>query len=685
MACVCVLLLSKFSFGSEQQPIDLIVVIDTSASMHHSYSTVREYMIGPILQKFLRIGDTFHLISFSSAPRTEIFRRIEGLGDVETIIARMLFMYPLDPFSDVIAALDYVSRYPSDLPDIRPKTVVFISDGEHYPPPTSPFAHLGLKDVQARLIEVSTRLSGHGWTFHFLRVPFEGDPLPKLSMNSKTPISEAPVKTKSDKENSTKTAKTSSKLKQPPPNPEEIRPMTVYRQEPPADTTLITKIGSEEEKKNSTDSTESVDVTDAVSQLLSVPVTTWDPKDSTLAATLIGSVSAAFPQDIGKTSRSISIPLKLKNPSSESIYLETKEILVDGIDKMLHKTFATLKPRSEATLKLAVELPTTQVLGPTTLHIEPVFAAPVRISPESGTIAAEIIDVPLSQFLKASLPIFLFVLGLIAALFLIFLGFIFLRRIAIPRSIAAGSVYVPLPLSFTRRHSAPEVSTHAPVVLQEEEVATLQREKDSAILDDYIAKQSTKTVQTTETQASRASTGFTPLPSMGNSQGEKIRKETDSDISLKQKGTNKTVRLNKENLVKSTQLHYEKTIKEHNNRIMLSLFVEDQNTAIGKRNIHLIRPGRTLSVGGGRSDFLIFLVPLPAKIAELYFDGETCTFIPHKAEFFPDIKNSFVENCIDKTIHIISSKGYGMHIRFERFKDPLISLNTFLHSIHPPQ
>jgi hypothetical protein len=118
---------------------------------------------------------------------------------------------------------------------------------------------------------------------------------------------------------------------------------------------------------------------------------------------------------------------------------------------------------------------------------------------------------------------------------------------------------------------------------------------------------------------------------------------------------------------------------------MLSLFVEDQNTNIGRRNIHVAKAGAHFSVGGGKSDFLIFLVPLPPGIAEVQFDGRQCTFIPRKAQYFPDIGAQTVPNCVGKTIRVISDKNYELHIRIERYEDPLLALNRLLHSVDLPE
>jgi hypothetical protein len=117
---------------------------------------------------------------------------------------------------------------------------------------------------------------------------------------------------------------------------------------------------------------------------------------------------------------------------------------------------------------------------------------------------------------------------------------------------------------------------------------------------------------------------------------------------------------------------------------MLNLFVEDQNTAIGKRNIHAVKQGYSFTVGGGKSDFLIFLVPIPPHIGEIRCDGANCTFIPRKPKYFPDIGSQQVPDCIGKIIRVVSDKNYELHFRMERYEDPLRALNRLLHSVNVP-
>jgi hypothetical protein len=118
--------------------------------------------------------------------------------------------------------------------------------------------------------------------------------------------------------------------------------------------------------------------------------------------------------------------------------------------------------------------------------------------------------------------------------------------------------------------------------------------------------------------------------------------------------------------------------------LMLSLFVEDQNTAIGRRNIHAARSGSTFTLGGGKSDFLVFLVPFPPNIAEVHYDGNECMFIPKRPEFFPELGSKTLANCIGKEIHLVSERKYKITIKIGVYEDPLESLHRLLHSVRVP-
>jgi hypothetical protein len=110
---------------------------------------------------------------------------------------------------------------------------------------------------------------------------------------------------------------------------------------------------------------------------------------------------------------------------------------------------------------------------------------------------------------------------------------------------------------------------------------------------------------------------------------------------------------------------------------LIEMRVEGQNTRIGYRNVHRIKRNRSKTVGGGRSHFLIFLVPFPQHAAEISYDGQRFRFSLKKRDVFPQLKGD-VENCLDKDIPARSRKGYDLTIRFQRYVSPLEEINRIL-------
>ncbi|GHV16756.1 hypothetical protein FACS189493_3150 [Spirochaetia bacterium] len=133
--------------------------------------------------------------------------------------------------------------------------------------------------------------------------------------------------------------------------------------------------------------------------------------------------------------------------------------------------------------------------------------------------------------------------------------------------------------------------------------------------------------------------------------------------------------------IKSGAEHEPPVIFEDRNP-MIALFVDDQNTNIGRRNVHSLKAGNSYTLGGGKSDYLIFLVPLPPHIGELRFDGKGCTFVPTKPHYFPDIGSEPVPNCIGKTIRVVSDRDYQLTFRMQRYENPLTALNQLMQSIN---
>jgi hypothetical protein len=117
---------------------------------------------------------------------------------------------------------------------------------------------------------------------------------------------------------------------------------------------------------------------------------------------------------------------------------------------------------------------------------------------------------------------------------------------------------------------------------------------------------------------------------------------------------------------------------------LVEMVVTTQNRRIGMRNVHYLRPGASATVGGGRSMFLIYFVPVPRRMAILTYDGKKYTFVPRKVELFPSLVGPIVD-CLGKVIPAKSARGYPFTIVFRAFVSPLEVINRLMNSIRVPR
>jgi hypothetical protein len=558
--------------AQSRSPIDLVLLLDTSASMSGSYYDVGDYLTGPFLREFLRIGDTFHLISFSGAPKTELSRRIEGQGDVQTIIGRMLLMYPLQPSSDIAAALGYTERYISALPAERRKQVVLITDG----------VQDGAADLEELIAGASGRLKNSGTDFRFIRVPGQipkaarAAPVPGLPEAAAAQASPPPVQSPAQ-----------ATAVQPPAQPPVAVPPAVP---PPART----------QPAQTLDRTAAAASQPIPAQATQPPV----PAQTSTTAPQPVQPPAAVPPT-ARTQPAQTPDRTAASPASQPIPAQAAQPPVPAQTS----TTAPQPAQAPAAVPPPARTQPAQTLD-RTAAVQPPVTPPVAeniTTPESRRQAGGGFALPAN---------FLFIgLGLLATIILALIVFLMLRRFhsSPGHVIAAASGTGPSPY-------AAETAAH--------DTARIKQNAD--MLSGYATDQRR---------------GSIPPPS--------ITYTEDSPV-------------------------------PEGGPLMLRFFVADQNTAIGRRNIHFVKAGFTFTIGGGRSDFLIFLVPIPPHIAEIRYDGRTCTFYPRRPEFFPDIGSQPVPDCLGKTIRVISKTGYELYIRVEKYENPLTALNRLLASITVP-
>ncbi|MDR0720978.1 MAG: VWA domain-containing protein [Treponema sp.] len=540
---VFLILILGIVFGASGQngPMDLVVILDTSASMSDSYKSTGDYLSGPFLKEFLRIGDTFHLISFSKTPKVEISRRIEGIGDIETIIGRFLLMYPINPDTDIAGALAFAEKYAASLPGTRHRKIILISDGDG-----------GGQAASSAISSVSDRLKNQNADLQFIKIPLSGP---------------APVSGR--------------------PPAETARGQAAQSGSGAAGSAAGGAAASTGTAGVSSPRQETAPVREEGSVLVSPPPPSPSRSPGTAESGTSGALAAP------------------EQPSSGTAQEPSGQGTSPQPGSPPDTTALEAPPPQEPSLP-----PTPSQVPQGGSGTSAGETAPAPIPPSGGTTAETSQSTGASSF-SGDIPLPLIIGLIILALIILALIIFFASR---------------------NLHSSPNR-----VMAQ----AAAPQDRGQDIMSDYAQK--------------NKNSGAPPL-----SYPSKQRKTLPKDKPLDQ------------------------NLDFDNGPPMLSLFVADQNTAIGRRNIHAVKPGYTFTVGGGKSDFLIFLVPIPPHIADVYFDGRQCTFIPRKPQYFPDIGSQQVLNCIGKTIRVISDKNYELHIRIERYEDPLKALNKLLHSIQVP-
>ena len=576
-------------------PMDLVVILDTSASMSNSYADISNYLVGPFLREFLRIGDTFHLISFSDAPRLEISRRISAAEDVDAIIGRLLLMYPLDPKTDVAGALSFGENYTSSLPVSRHRKIILITDGD-------------AAGTQSLVDASNARLKASGVDLQYIKVPVTGNG-PSSGRPAQTAQTAAPAKPAGQTASTAQAApsgqpvssgQTAAPAKAAPAG--QASSATAGKAASPSQTTP----SSQETAPGQAAGTGSKA---ASSPAASPPPEAPAPSQNTQAArppaqpepqgSGQGASSAATPPPTAATGGTTEAaippqpaegqPSQGQSDQGQSGQSQSGQ----NQSEQSGKGTATITPPSQ---------PAAQGTGQAAAPAPAAASSQEKAGNEPGFLT----DIPL-PLLIALILLALLILGLLI--------FFAARRLHNTPNRAMAQAAVPPPMDNRDRIEAERQ----------------ERIKGAALMGSYAESQRNKPK---------------PMP--------------------------------KDNV------YNEAPVTEREGPLMLKLFVEDQNTAIGRRNIHAVKPGYTFSVGGGKSDFLIFLVPIPPHIADVQFDGSNCTFYPRKSQYFPDIGSQSVPNCIGKTIRVISDKRYELHIRIDRYQDPLKELNKMLHSIAMP-
>ncbi|MCP5514298.1 MAG: VWA domain-containing protein [Spirochaetales bacterium] len=160
------------------EPVDMVVLLDTSESVLPIYNNLVNYIIKDVLMKHVRFGDTFHLISFDSTPSLIISSKLKDQDDIEYVLNELFLLHPLGKYTDIVMALKYLRQYVSEVSSDGKREIIILTDGIHDPPPESPYRIINDPATGINLLEQEMKkLTESNWKLSFVELPNSSESL----------------------------------------------------------------------------------------------------------------------------------------------------------------------------------------------------------------------------------------------------------------------------------------------------------------------------------------------------------------------------------------------------------------------------------------------------------------------------------------------------------------------------
>jgi hypothetical protein len=600
---------------------DVIVLLDTSESMFTYIDPVVNYVIDSVVEDYIRLGDSFHILTFSDTAQLELSQEVKSNADLRTVVTRLYLLYAFGANTDLASAIDYLEQYASDLGDSSLKNIIIITDAIHNPPPSSHYAKMPLPEIESGIRESIKAMKSKGWRVSFIKVPF--------------------------------------------------------------------KAGTADGSQGQAEKGEYADFSKALGEELGEAATEFDASNpDSMTESAMGTISATFPGNLGKRNSRFTLPLRLRNSTNADARLELVSCVSEEYGELLEeKAFLKLGKGKTGVLRARLGMPESMKDGEVSLPVRFVFSGSTRIVPGTGTVSFTLSRNAVATFFSAMTPkLILLVLIVLAFIAICVIVAIILKQSA-PKAVIAGlgrkpddeekalkasmginsvSAYVP-PSRYTEGFASKAVGS------------TAKAERTTESKDGTAGAKASLTSAKAAERISRAADGFKAPASSpfsfaadaaeAKKREEEVRKQRQLGAEAELEG-----RRSAEEAMRSLQVKKEGNVR-------LEFKIDEQTSIVGFRNIHSLKAGARMSVGSIKnSDFLVFVVRVPSRLAEVYFDGETLNFIPVRKDYFPGM-DDVVRDCIDKPIKCVTPTGYAMTMTFTRWENPAIKFNRLLDLI----
>jgi 76K protein len=751
---------------TRQEAADVVVLMDTSGTVLPYYEVINKRVLQSIISKFVRIGDSFHLISFSAVPHYEMSQKINTEADLSRVVSRFMLLYQLGQSADFLSGINFAGQYMTQLPSQQAKILIVISDGIFNPPASSPYRNYSGEQVKTELAKISASIRSKGWKVYYVKLPFPSDAVIKdldgafyagkldaagsldrsgvdstvtasgtasantgsASSGQKGYASDAGANTQSkttagtngqttgnaqtanatdgsagtaagrvdlvgrtDNTATTSGTNTAQRVGDSfttagsTTGAASTQPQTGSTGESNAagQSTEDTALSALSEQVSGTDANSSgqerkeyTDVSQAFTENLGIqPSSIPEEGGVEFSDTAFPIPQIIFPERIETAGSTAELPLTFVNEAAEPVEVQLQSISLGSNGEVqkqrLENIIVRVPPEGKSELAIRIALPDSlRSEGQRYTDIRLGLAQQDKTFSQAAVVLLTVKPTFIQSLLRGNL-LWIALAVLILILILLLIIFMIRRRTSEPIKYAARAIGQQSDLKqqndtaqqtdFNRnRH---ETLTASQAKYYPEQIGSTADPRDT--LNAFGAK--TAGATKTETAAQ-----FDHLLQERTRTAEgrfALLNSAESNID-RRPGLNHSY-------------YSGRTSTKPSQSGMTELFVYNQTTLIGKRNIHMMKSGTRLSIGGSKSDdFLIFLVPFPANLAQVQYDGNDYRVSILKPEYFPYETSNTIYPCIGRDITAVSKKGYHVTFTFRGYEDPMIRLNTILTSIN---
>lgn len=622
------------------ESLDFVILLDVSESMLPYFDDTVNYLIRDIVSEHLTTGDAFHLLSFSSLPEIEIIRTISETEDSGAVLARIFLLQPLGQYTDLISALRFLQAYVGRLSIGTDKKILILTDGEHDPPPGSPYPNSADALITQEMSRIAKEMSEEGWDVGLIRFPV--DPADTAGggeeSNDQLGASNEASQAGALSENTSTESRVGESGER---GSGELLSTDANRDA----NTIITSDASDLSEAIVGDSNQAINGDSLASGNTGSATKSTNTVDESGAAATFAAVST----DTGNAVTAADSVADRQDDDRRTIDSQgdsdasnVDEGILDGLAK-----------------ELGVEIVefTEDSIGSSDLIYEATGAPRLVFPDHLGTVRRSFyVRFDLIPFDDEPLPVE--VTSVVSDDIDILAGKVTttlrgetrkLRiRLNLPKSAVPGELKIPIRIEFA---DDLRIFPREGVLELELRGGGIDMPRLLRVLG-YIGVVIVGIVLLTFAVVFLRRIVIATLTHTTNSPA----------IRFKEIGPGEPA---------------------------IEMIVEGQNRKIGTRNIHVIRDRSSRSIGGGNTNFLVFAYPVRSRIAEIRRSGEAYNFVPRHNDARVGSESGgsgegTIENCIGRSIRIRTVRGHEVTLLFLHYISPLDRINRIMHSIDGP-